>query len=140
MDDTYASAPPMGSDMSMEDITPEQLEMLKRLGIIPEELEALQGQMAQANLLRNAPGPDGRDSGRVYTAANPLEHIGGLMQKYNANKEAKALEAKQGGLIGEMGKGRGAAMDSLYAAALRKLKMGKTGPVDPYDSYSTMDY
>lgn len=120
-----ASTPGL-SDMSIEDITPEQLELLKRLGIIPEELEDIQLQLEQANLLRNAAGPEGRDSGRVYTAANPLEHIGSLMQKYNANKQATGLEAKRSGLVGEMGKGRSAALDSLYAAALRK-KMEKLG-------------
>jgi len=126
------------NDISMEDITPEQLELLKRLGIIPEELEALQAQLEQANLLRNAPGPEGRDSGRVYTAANPLEHIGSVWQKYNANKEALGLEGKRAGLLGEMGKGRGAVMDSLYAAALRRRK----SPLepDPLDSYSMRDY
>lgn len=126
------------STLSMEDITPEMLEQLKAMGVIPEEMTLLDAQLQQANLLRNAAGPEGLDSGRVYTAANPMEHIGGLMQKYNANKEARGIEDRQRGMIDILRKGRNVPMDSMYAAGLRRRKAGMTP--DPFDSYSTQDY
>lgn len=57
------------------------------------DLSALEKQLEQANALRNDWSmPEGRSSGRVYTAANPLEFIGKGMQTYAQNKKAKKLE------------------------------------------------
>lgn len=55
------------------------------------EMDSLKEQMAQAQALRGTPTPEGRDSGRVYTAANPLEHIGAGIQRYRAGKEVRDL-------------------------------------------------
>ena len=64
------------------------------LGTFGEQLELsqLEKQAEQARALRNAPGPEGRDSGRLYTAAHPLEHIGAGIQKYREGKKVKEAE------------------------------------------------
>jgi len=53
--------------------------------------QELVDKMAYADALRRK-APEGRDSGRVYTAANPLEHIGTAWQNYNAMKMRKKAE------------------------------------------------
>ena len=57
---------------------------LQNFGLQLEEGE-LTDQMAYADALRQKT-PEGRDSGRVYTAANPLEHLGAGMQNWAAMK------------------------------------------------------
>lgn len=56
------------------------------------ELGAQEKQLAQAQALRDQVAPEGRSSGRVYTAANPLEHLGVGIQRYKAMKKAEGIE------------------------------------------------
>jgi len=56
------------------------------------ELDNLEKQMAQAEALRQAM-PEGRDNGRVYTAANPLEFIGKGIGDYKLMKKRQETEA-----------------------------------------------
>ena len=62
-----------------------------------EQAGDIQQQMAQAQSLIDTPIPEGRNSGRVYTAANPLEVIGAGIKQYKGYKqdkeEKKALKA-----------------------------------------------
>jgi hypothetical protein len=67
--------------------------MLANYGDV-QEIDALEKQMAQAEALRMAT-PEGRSSGRVYTAANPLEHLGKGIGDYKLMKQRKANEAAQ---------------------------------------------
>lgn len=56
------------------------------------ELEDLDKQLAQAQALRDTAMPEGRSTGRIYTAANPLEHIGALMRVARGAKEEREIE------------------------------------------------
>lgn len=56
------------------------------LGTYGDQLQ-MTDQQAQAQALRAAPGPEGRSSGRVYTAANPLEVLGDIGMKYAAKRK-----------------------------------------------------
>lgn len=58
------------------------------------EVSALEKQMAAAEALRQAT-PEGRQAGRVYVAANPLEHLGKGIGDYKLMKQRKANEAAQ---------------------------------------------
>lgn len=69
----------------------------------PDAVDAVLGmgdrnrQMEYANQMRNMETPQGRyvSGGRVYTAANPLEHIAKGVGAYKGNKEMKRLEGEQ---------------------------------------------
>lgn len=69
-----------------------------------EQAGDIQQQMGIADELRNTPMPEGRDSGRVYTAANPLEILGATIKQFKGQrdyrKETKELKKlrKQTGL------------------------------------------
>lgn len=92
--------------MDLNNISDEQLQMLMQLGVIPEEQGLLQDQIAAAQALRDRAGPQGREAGRTFVAANPLEHIGDFMQKRNAGKELDALRAQQKGLLDKQAEAR----------------------------------
>ena len=47
-------------------------------------VQAGQSDMNRADAIRGAAGPQGRNSGRVYSAANPLEHLASGIEKYRA--------------------------------------------------------
>ena len=55
------------------------------------ELDALEKQAERVRALRRE-SPEGREAGRVYVAANPLEHIGAAWQNYNVMKKERELE------------------------------------------------
>jgi len=65
------------------------------------EVSALEKQMEQANALRMAT-PEGRSSGRVYTAANPLEHLGKGIGDYKLMKQRQKNEADQAAARGRI--------------------------------------
>ena len=90
----------------LENLSPEQLKQLMELGIIPDELSALDRQYKSADALRGTAMPEGRDSGRVYTAANPMEAVGSLMKQYAGNRDVKKIEGKQDALLQKQLEGR----------------------------------
>jgi hypothetical protein len=84
-----AAAPQAGA------MTPaEQAQIAALLGTYgdTQEIDALEKQMAQAEALRMAT-PEGRNAGRVYVAANPLEHLGKGIGDYRLMKKRKETEA-----------------------------------------------
>lgn len=98
-------------------MTYEQLQALLLGGsTFADEMSDMEKQQAMAEALRYQDGPEGRSSGRVYTAANPLEHIGKGIQQYKAQKqmdeiakqreEMRAAERERiGGVTGFFGQG-----------------------------------
>jgi hypothetical protein len=94
-----------------EEVNPEtglpftQEELASLLGTYGEQLElgSLEGQRAQADALRGAQVPEGRSSGRVYTAANPLEVLGTIGQQYAGKRMNDRIERKGGKLRGKIG-------------------------------------
>jgi len=92
-----------GPDMEaygLENMTEEDLQKLVELGVIDDKMAENARQMQLAEQLRYRAGPEGRQAGRVYVAANPLEHIGRGMEQYQAIKRQKELDQQRG----EMGK------------------------------------
>ena len=74
----------------------EQAQIAALLGTFGDqmELDTLEKQMAQAEALRQA-APEGRQAGRVYVAANPLEHLGKGIGDYKLMKKRQEIEAAQ---------------------------------------------
>lgn len=76
---------------------------------------AMSDQMQMAQQLRNTPSAQGRQAGRVYTAANPLEHIASAyQQRKGSDMQEEALAAKKA-LSDEYGTG----VQDVMAAMLR---------------------
>jgi hypothetical protein len=84
----------------------EMAQMAAMLGTYGDQLDLnhLEGQQAQADALRSAQVPEGRSSGRVYTAANPLEVLGTIGQQYAGKRKADKIEKKGSKLRDEIGK------------------------------------
>lgn len=87
-------APQAGAQQNPYGLDPAVLEAM--LGTYGDQMEvgALEKQMAAAEALRMGT-PEGRNAGRVYVAANPLEHLGKGIGDYKLMKQRKANEAAQ---------------------------------------------
>jgi hypothetical protein len=74
----------------------EAAELAALLGTYGDQMELsnLEKQMAAAEALRMGT-PEGRQAGRVYVAANPLEHLGKGIGDYKLMKKRKENEAAQ---------------------------------------------
>lgn len=97
----------------LESMSEEDLQRLVELGVIDEQMAENARQMALQEELRYRGMPEGRDSGRVYTAANPLEFAGELLSQYNAQKKIKGLEKERGVLQDKQTAGRQSYWDIL---------------------------
>lgn len=113
-----------------ENITDEEAQMLMELGIIPEQLDSLSSQIDQAQKLRNRKGPEGTYAGRVYVAANPLEHIAHAVQGIKAGRDIDRMRAEQQALLQRQVAGR-----SSYLDKLREIQ-----PVEPSVRRAPMNY
>lgn len=99
----------------MDDFTPEQLQALIELGLAPEEMEALQQQMAQAEALRSSELPQGQMAGRVFVAPNPLQYLATGVDRYKGAKQMQGLEGQRKDLIGKTNTSRKSYMDAVIA-------------------------
>jgi hypothetical protein len=73
-------------------LTYEQLQALLLEGsAYGEEMSDLEKQQMMADALRMEASPEGRSAGRVYVAANPLEHIGAGIKQYQGKKQSEEL-------------------------------------------------
>lgn len=80
-------------ELSIQELSDEDLNRLIELGVIPEEQAQLAKQIQQAQMLQQQQGPQGRQTGGIYTAANPLEFVGAGLQQYaGIRKERQAQE------------------------------------------------
>lgn len=100
-------------EFGLDNMTEEDLKKLVELGVIDESMAENARQMQLAEQLRYAAGPEGRSSGRVYTAANPLEFLGHGLQQWNAQKRMKELESKRGEMQKQQTAGRQTYWDIL---------------------------
>jgi hypothetical protein len=112
-----------------EEMSEEEIQQLMALGIIPEELEHIKGQMAEANALRNKM-PEMRGNDRVQTAAHPLEFAVQAFQGIKSGKELERLRAEQSGLLQKQVKGRGDYYNAWKRAQKAKNQAG-FGTLDP---------
>ena len=97
-------------DDILKDIDPE---VLMQLGIMPEKQKMLEGQMSQANALRNAPMPEMRHAGRAVVAAHPLEFIGRGVERLVGEHQASGLQDKMNALTDQKLKSRLAFIQAL---------------------------
>lgn len=117
----------------LEGLSEEDLQQLMDLGVIPQKQDALAVQLAQATKLRNQQGPQGRDSGRVYTAASPLEHIAHAAQGIQAGREMKRIGQQQEQLAKDQVAGRTAFLRAMYGKK-PPISMAQMGlEIDPDD-------
>lgn len=67
------------------------------LGVYGDQMEMgdLDEQLLRAQALRDTAMPEGRNSGRVYTAANPLEFVGAGIKQYRGAKKEQGVNAER---------------------------------------------
>jgi hypothetical protein len=94
-------------------LTEDEIAQLMELGAIPEEQKSLAGSLAEARELRNRQGPQGIDTGRVFTAANPLEHAAHAYQGIKAGRQIDDLLKKQQENLLKQTEGRSAFLKAL---------------------------
>ncbi len=120
-------------ELSIQELSDEDLAKLVELGLIPEQQAQLAKQMQQAQMLQQRPGPEMRGNGRVQTAANPLEFIGAGLQQYAGIRKEKDLQKKLDDLQKQQLMGRqlyaSRAMDSPYRRSTQPFINQQ--PVDP---------
>jgi hypothetical protein len=97
----------------LDNLSEEDLQKLLQLGVIPDEQSSLDDQMKQAQMIRNRQAPRGTDTGRVYVAASPLEHIAYAMQGIKAGRDMDKLRDQQQSLLQQQISGRQSYMDAL---------------------------
>ena len=98
--------PYMDKDM-MND--PQLIEYLKQNPEFAQQLArdfaaeqgVLDDQMSYAEGLRDTATPEGRQAGRVYVAANPLEHIGTGLNRYAGHRKIGDLDKAGADLRGD---------------------------------------
>lgn len=99
----------------LEDLSPEELEQLVALGVIPDKMSHLDRQYQQAAKLRNTEMPGMEGNGRVMVAASPLAHLSAGIDRYMGMKDMKSIEAGQGSLMREQVSGRNKYLQALLS-------------------------
>lgn len=121
----------------MDEMSDEDIQALIELGIIPEQQQALQGQLEQAQLLRDKSlaGPEMRGNHRVQTAANPLEFLVSGIQGYRAGKDIKSLQEQQAALLRQQATGRNKFIQSYLDTPERRASRPfmQDVPVDEFN-------
>ena len=91
---------PMGVPADQMEQWAELAEMMGPLGDQERDIER---QQTFADQLRGTKAPTGRaETGRVFTAASPLEFLGAGAQQYAGMKKGEELEAGRKGISGQM--------------------------------------
>lgn len=123
MDPMQGGPESLNEEFNLEGMTEEELQQLVQLGVIDENMAENARQMAVQEGLRYQGAPEGRQAGRTYVAANPLEHIGKGLEQYNAMKRMKELEAQRGTMQGQQTAGRGMYWDLLRGKRKKPVKI-----------------
>lgn len=82
------------------------LKQLVEMGVLGDEMGIENDQLKMAEALRSTPTPEGRQAGRVFTAANPLEHLAAGVQRYRGGKALEEGREAQQGILGKQQEGR----------------------------------
>lgn len=93
-------------------MTQEEIDQLIALGIIPAQITQGEADIERAQLLQDTPTPQGRTVRNIYTAANPLEHIGAGMQRYRGQQDEARVRETIDKLRQQQTAGRGAFYDA----------------------------
>ena len=83
----------------LDNLSPEDIEALIALGVLPEEQAEVIRQQKLAESIRTQSGPQGRQAGGQFVAAHPLEFMGDMAQKYMAGQQEKELQKKQADIL-----------------------------------------
>lgn len=115
----------------MDEMSDEDIQELIALGVIPEEQQALAGQLERANALRDRAmaGPEMRGNSRIQTAANPLEFLVSGLQGYRAGKDAESIQAQQAELLRRQAAGRNKFMQAYVDTPERRASRPFMQPV-----------
>lgn len=119
--------------LNVEDMNEEDLNAILGLSTGDEKSAQLQAQLSQAQKLRNQAGPEGRKYGRMYTAANPLEHIAHAWQGIEAGQDAERLTEEQNQLMQQQLDAR-----KKYFEAMM-LRQQDPQQAAPYEGYGPQD-
>ena len=115
-------------DLGYEESTPEDMSEadiadLAQLGVLGEDLSENSRQMELAEGLRYAKAPEGRAAGRVFVAANPLEHLATGIDRYRGAKEMKRLEGERKDISGKQTEGRAKYWDLLRGKKRKDIRI-----------------
>lgn len=123
---------------------PENAEALSQLGVADERYRALDKRQPLAEGLMATPSAQGREVGRTYVAASPLEHLStvlqrglGAMQMGNINSQRDALATGNAGAAKALAKAMKDAMQARQASSPLSSQVGP-GEVG-YDAFGGMD-
>lgn len=106
----------------MDDLSPEVLQQLIELGVIPEEQAQLLKQMQSAQQLRDTPIPKGGMAGRVYVA-DPLGSMAAGVDRYMGNKQMNKLSGEYDQTMDKQTAAR-----TKYAQMIQQLRAGQMQP------------
>lgn len=119
-------------ELSVQELSDEDLAKLAALSGISEEEAMLAKQLQQAQMLQQRQGPQMRGNGRVQTAANPLEFVGAGLQQYAGMRREKELMGKMDELRKQQMQGRqlymNRMMDSPYRRSTQPFIQGVGDP------------
>jgi hypothetical protein len=116
--------PPMGTGDDeltalLEGMDPALLEQLISLGALDGEQGMAAMDMARGDRMAQTPMPEGRNAGRTFVAANPLEFVGAAGMRMKGDRERDAAMVESHGILGKQTAGR-KAFAELLAGGLRK--------------------
>lgn len=97
----------------LAELSEDEIAQLMELGAIPAEQASLAESLSQARALRNREGPQGIDTGRVYTAASPIEHAVRAYEGIKAGRQIDDLLKKQQENLLKQTEGRTAFLKAL---------------------------
>jgi hypothetical protein len=121
-EDVAAKAALYGIDI--EDVTEEELKLLMQLGIIPSQLEQATGELEGLREDMRYDTPEGRQAGKIYVAANPLEHLGEFTSNLSAGYERKKTQALIDELRRKQAQGRETFYNSLSGRSAAQRQSG----------------
>jgi hypothetical protein len=105
-------------ELSVQDLSDEDIAKLVELGMIPDQQAQLAKQMEQARQLQNPQMPGMRGNSRVQVAASPLEYIAPVVGAIRGRRQEKDLQSQMDALRKQQLQGRqlyaNRAMDSPY--------------------------
>lgn len=99
-------------------VSPEAIRQIQAGNAAASGLEALAPQLTRADALRDTAGAQGRNYGRVYQAANPLEHLAVALRRSKGETQANQLAEQSAALRGAQVAGQAAeAQQAMQMAA-----------------------
>jgi hypothetical protein len=124
--------------INQSSMTPEQMmqwmKLSQMMGPLGDQERDIDRQQKYADELRRTKGPEGRQTGRLFTAAKPIEHLAGLANQAAGIYAGKALEGQRSGVTeGISGAMSDATKDAIRSRA-RDTSQAWTGPTFPMDA------